>query len=127
MKHMMGFLLTAVLCAGSLCAAEGQAKLYRVDEGVFELRVGKSMDLTNRQVLLSIPVQQDDRMFAQGRFAIGLSGLRLTVVVGQRLDLKRYPNTKKALSDKDECFLDVLDFVAPKGAPGTATFRLSCL
>jgi len=34
-------------------------KLMRVDEGVFDLKIGRSIDLTNRRVLLSIQYRRD--------------------------------------------------------------------
>jgi hypothetical protein len=119
-------LITAMLAIPT-SSAEDKAKLYRVEEGVFELRGGKSIDLTDRQVLLTLMPPQDARANQPGRFLISLSGQRFMVTVGQRLDLKHYGTTRKVFADKDECYLDVIDFVAPKGAPATATFRINCL
>jgi hypothetical protein len=120
----MGAAQLLVVPAG---AAEEPAKLYRVQEGVFDLRGGKSMDLTDRRVLLTLPAIQDSHLMEQGRFWISLNGQRSIVTVGARVDLKRQPQTRKTFDDKDECYLDVIDYVAPKGAPATATFRLSCV
>jgi hypothetical protein len=128
-RRAAGFttLLIAVVLGISTSSADDKAKLYRVEEGVFELRAGKSIDLTDRQVLLTLMPMQDARVNQQGRFTIALSGQRYMVMIGQRVDLKHFGTTRKVFADKDECYLDVIDFVAPKGAPATATFRINCL
>ena len=130
-SRLLPIVLAAALALSDRCLAaedtQVRAKLYRVDEGVFELHPGKSIDLTDRQVLLSFVSKLQDYLLADGRFRLLLNGGSLTVAVGQRIDLKRFGSTRKIFEDKDECFVDVVDFVVPKGAPATATFRLSCL
>ena len=101
------------------------AEFYRVDEGVFALRPGMSIDLTDRKILLTFGT--DTRSFARGQFKVLINGKTELLNVGERVDLKRERSTQGAVADKAECFLDVVSFVTPKGAPATATFRLNCI
>jgi len=101
------------------------AEFYRVDAGVFALRPGMSIDLTDRKILLTFT--RDTRQFSRGRFDVLLNGDKEATNAGERIDLKRERSTRDFVADKAQCFLDVLSFVAPKGAPATATFRLNCI
>lgn len=103
------------------------AEFYRIEDGVFALRPGMSVDLTNRKILLTFRTDWQWNSRARDRFYILLNGNRMTVSAGSRIDFKRDRATKEAVQDKAECFLDVVSFVAPKGAPPTATFRLNCI
>ena len=98
------------------------AQLMRVDEGVFELEIGKTIDLTDRKILLAIKYDSRRRCCR-----ITLNGRRENYEIGTRIDLKQERNTKSFVADKEVCFLDVVDIADPKGAPGIATFRLHCL
>lgn len=100
------------------------AELLRVDEGVFEMPIGGTIDLTDRRIFLSIRVPRGYQQCCE----IVLNGRQVMFgdVVGQRFDLKRVNSTWKHVEDKEQCFLDVVDVVTPKGAPGIATFRLHC-
>lgn len=137
MRMVRAALALATLLAGGVVAAaqDGhKAKLYvvpvaqlmRVDEGVFELDVGKTIDLTNRKILLSIhTVGTGNRMRCCD---IRLNGDRvLWNAVGHRFDLKSLRSTKSFVEDKNECFLDLVDLALPKGMRGIATFRLHCI
>lgn len=99
-----------------------KALLYRVDDGVFQLTEGETIDLTDRHLLLA---------FQQGKrcFEIVVNGRKTCIEVGERFDL-----TRKSLfrlgdlfSDKDSCFLDVVKLEDVKGADAIATFRLHCV
>lgn len=107
----------------------GEAKLMAVvGDGVFELRQGKSVDLTKNQLLLTFRRDQNKQAVEdQGYIALTLAGIGFGLKPGDRLNLKSYNEIAKVLKDTDKCFLDLIDVVAPKGAPANATFRFSCL
>lgn len=113
-----------LLLTTSLKAQEAvKAELYRVEDGVFQLREGKTIDLTDRFLLLA---------FRQGGkcLEITLNGRRSCIEVGKRFDLKwkHAPfHLGKLFQDKNRCFLDVAEISAPKGADATAIFRLHCI
>lgn len=107
-------------------AAPGAA-LYRVTEGVFALRPGQSIDLTDRKILLAVAFQQLSNQLGQGNANITINGGGYSVHAGTRIDLKRGLSTAKTVSDKSSCDLDVTDVATPHGAPPTITFRLNCL
>lgn len=102
------------------------AEFYRVDDGVFALRPGMSVDLTNRKILLTF--NADPRYLKdETSFYVLIAGGSERLKAGDRVDLKRLRATAEAIKDKAECFLDVVSYVKPQGAPPTATFRLSCI
>ena len=105
-----------------------QAKLQIVvGEGLFDLRFGQSVDLTKNQTLLTSRRDREQRGIEQGTVYLTIAGVQYDMTVGQRLDLKQWGPTQKDVKDKDKCVLDLIDVVAPKGAPAQATFRFSCL
>lgn len=118
--------LGATALAQATLPAPG-AGLKRVDDGVFELRQGTSVDLTKHAILLTVKADQPERTVERGQFYVLIAGQQQQVAAGKRIDLKRMRGIDKELKSKDQCFLDVVSFVAPKGAPATATFRLSCV
>lgn len=98
------------------------AQLMRVDDGVFELEIGKTIDLTDRKILLSM------RCNDKGNCDITLNGERARWrAVGSRIDLKKERGTRDFVKDKSVCVLDVVDIALPKGADGVATFRIYCI
>lgn len=101
--------------------------LDRVDDGVFQLRQGKSVDLTKHAILLTLRAEQAERDTEKSQFYIMIAGDSKRVKVGDRVDLRRVRRLERDLKTKDQCFLDVVDFVAPRGAPATATFRINCI
>ncbi len=100
------------------------AQHMRVDEGVFELEMGKTIDLTDRKILLSIRGKRKDCCYM---FLNGTPINRIYSRPGRRFNLKDETSTEKFVEDKDVCFLDILDIALPKGVPGIVTFRLHCL
>lgn len=125
------FLMSALPALGENAELKpvAEAKLTRVDDGVFELKHGQSKDLTDRKVLLTFLKHQGSGWPGDNatNFMISIAGRNDSVNAGTRIDLKQFRSTEKAFEDKAECFLDVVDFVAPRGAAANATFRLSCL
>ena len=96
-------------------------------QGLFELRLGKSVDLTKNQWLLSFVGDNRPESLAEGRVNIKIAGAGWWMRTGDRLNLKTFNTTQKDAKDKDQCYLDLIEVVAPKGAPATATFRFHCL
>ena len=105
-----------------------RAKLEVVTgQGLFDLRIGKSVDLTKNQWLLTFVNNQFPDSLQQGQINISVAGQHYTLAVGDRLDLKQFRATEQDARDKDKCYVDLIEVVAPKGAPATATFRFYCL
>lgn len=129
-RALAGFVVCAVFATA---ASAGQPKLVeiphgtlmRVDEGVFRIEIGKSIDLTDRKVLLNIKyVNKRDEIKCCN---ISLNGQSVQWAIGSRIDLKRERQTRDYFKDRNDCFLDIIDVLTPKGATGTATFRLHCI
>ncbi|MGE0698530.1 MAG: hypothetical protein AB7O57_05490 [Hyphomicrobiaceae bacterium] len=126
--------LVALLSGALAGAAHAQATrpapgagLARIDDGVFELRQGSSVDLTRHAILLTVKAEQSPRSIERGQFSVLVAGQQVVTEPGRRIDLKRQRGLDRQLKELDHCILDVVGFVAPKGAPATATFRLSCI
>jgi hypothetical protein len=110
-------------------------KLMRVDEGVFTIKFGQTIDLTNRRILLTIKYGRPSwdreslvccQLALNGQILPEQEPADSTRLIGERIDLKRLESTSSYVEDKERCFVDVVDVVDRKGAPGTATFRLFC-
>lgn len=122
--------LTPLKVATFLPVAKGErivvpaAKLMRVDEGVFELEFGKTIDLTDRKILLSIGYRGRRKECCTLR----INGRTMSFNgPGTRIDLKRERHTAGFVEDKSVCFLDIVDIALPRGTNGIATFRLHCI
>lgn len=113
------------------------ATLYRVDEGVFELRQGEMIDLTDRKVTLHFAKKQNVELAQEQQIiSVNISAdysHTWDLEVGHRFDFKNgYKNYGIAkpggilMKDKAKCFLDLVDVAVPKGAPMIATFRFEC-
>ena len=100
------------------------AQLMRVDEGVFELEIGKTIDLTDRKILLAIRPYGTRNACCE----LTLNGITASrPEAGLRINLKDLRSTATFVEDKEICVLDVVDIALPKGARGIATFRLHCI
>lgn len=109
------------------------AKLMVVTEGVFDLSLGRSIDLTDKKLLLTFPRDQNwnsDAQFNMGRLLLTIngrttcpSGGSCNIPVGRRIVLQDFSDK---LGDRGECFLDVVELHTPKGAQPTVTLRLHC-
>jgi hypothetical protein len=148
MDRRFGWFLS---CALSVCLASGSAvaqgakvkpvpraetyvlpaaELLRVDEGVFEIPVDGTIDLTDRRIFLSIRSYREWATAPKKCCNLLLNGQNTSIgsdPVSKRFDLKQLRETQEFVVDKEQCFLDVVDVVMPKGAPWIATFRLHCL
>ena len=103
------------------------ALLHRVDSGVFQVQMGKSMDLTENKVLLTFRrFNNTTRAQRDKNIIIYLNGDAESVLPGDRIDLLKHKDTKTALEGYALCFLDYVSLITPKGVPATATFRLHC-
>lgn len=107
--------------------ASPTATLYRVDEGMFDIRRGQSLDLTDRKVLLSFPASSTPIDATKKSIWLALLGHEFIVSPGQRFDLKNNSILKReTFADKTECYFDLIDVAVPKGAPPVATLRFEC-
>jgi hypothetical protein len=104
------------------------AVLYRVDEGMFDLRRGQSIDLTDRKILLTVKLEQSPDLAERKRIQFSIMGLGWSAVPGERINLKQtgYETVNKIFADKTVCYLDLIDVAVPKGAQPVATFRFEC-
>lgn len=102
------------------------ATLYRIDEGMFDLRHGQSIDLTDRKVLLTFTVSQNASLLESKHIYLAINGTSQEMTPGRRLNLKTTNPFTKIFADKAECYLDLIDVAMPKGAPMVATFRFEC-
>lgn len=97
---------------------------------MFEILVDGTIDLTDRRIFLSIRPYRDWATAPKKCCNLLLNGQNTSLgidPVGKRFDLKQLRETQQFVADKEQCFLDVVDVVKPKGAPWIATFRLHCL
>lgn len=147
MKSSSILCLSAVLQVAWLSAAMAQqldnaarlvpspsAKLLIATEGIFELTLGKSIDVTDKKILLSFPrnFRNEARDFESGKAYLTINGKPADnpaaseccpIPIGSRIDLKRF---SEKLRDRDECILDLVELNTPKGGLPTVTLRLFC-
>jgi len=103
------------------------ALLHRVEGGVFQLKVGSSMDLTENKVLLTFrSLYGFERRPEEKKILITLNGDSELVMPGHRVNLLKHKQSAKSLEGYSTCFLDYVSLITPKGVPATATFRLHC-
>ncbi len=104
------------------------AQLYRVDEGIFDIKLGQVLDLTDRKVLMAfsntISGNTREAIKKYQSFRVLFNSSAVSFSLGQRLNLKSKFND--IFKDKDECYLDLIGIATPKGAPVIATFRFHC-
>ena len=110
------------------CKCIPAAQLSRVTEGVFSLKLGESMDLTEAGILLAFRrdyyvKKRFAGVYNSGDIEISINGRIYRSNLGSRYNLKK---DSSRLSNRDECWLDVYRIVRAKGAPVTASFRLDC-
>ena len=105
------------------------ATLYRVDGGMFDMREGDIIDLTDRKILLKlIPMDRNDLEKSKRiKLQVTGSGSRQpALTVGDRLDLHKTDAASELLKDKKVCYLDLIGLTVPKAVPYIATFRFVC-
>jgi hypothetical protein len=104
------------------------AKLYRVDEGIFDIKLGQVLDLTDRKVLMAFSTTMSGNNRTEIKrnqsFWVSFNSSSVSFSLGKRLNLKSKFND--IFKDKDECYLDLIGIATPKGAPVIATFRFHC-
>lgn len=98
------------------------AELWRVDQGLFALSVGQSIDVSDRHLLLTL---------REGRrcLEIWMNGRDACVETGAHFDLtwEHAPfHLDDLFADKERCFLDVVSVDQAKGAETSVTFRFYC-
>lgn len=112
--------------AANLAVSVQPVLMAVVGDGIFVLKEGSSLDLTKNEILMTMPRGQNKDGLERGTVELRISGHSLHMNLGGRHDLKTWSPTSKQVKDKDKCFLDLIDVVAPKGAASAATFRFSC-
>lgn len=97
-----------------------------VKNGVFTLKVGESVDVTDRGVLLSLRRISTDSSDNVRGVIFTINGSGGSYSVGVRRNLKTERSTRGIFKDLSSCTVDLVSAAAPKGAPASATFRLAC-
>lgn len=114
--------------AKKMITSSPTAKLYRVDEGIFDIKLGQVLDLTDRKVLMAFSNTMSgntrEAIKKNQSFRVLFNSRQSSFSIGRRLDLKY--EFKEIFKDKDECYLDLIGIATPKGAPVIATFRFHC-
>ncbi|MEO1719252.1 MAG: hypothetical protein AAFR23_03370 [Pseudomonadota bacterium] len=106
---------------------------YRVEDGLFALRPGQTIDLTDRNILLAFSgVGSQRRARAANsqrpeRAEVRINGSRRSMSVGDRINLLRERRLAASLEGKARCYLDLTNLRVARGAPPQATFRLNCI
>jgi hypothetical protein len=130
MRRRIAILTVLALCGVAPLPASAQAnapaELMMVKKGVFTLKVGQSIDVTDRGILLHMSKIRAEAGASPTGVSFSVNGQGGTFSVGYRMDLKRETSTKDFVKDMRGCFLDLVSAVAPVGAAATATFRLLC-
>lgn len=104
-----------------------EALLHRVEKGVFQVQAGKSMDMTERKILLTFRgLYGNKRKAEEKKIIITINGDTEIVMPGKRIDLLKHKVASKSLEGYSECFVDYVGLITPKGVPAKATFRLHC-
>ena len=107
-------------------SASAPATHLRVDDGVFQLGDGQSIDLTDRRILFAMTANRSYRINA-ARASTSINGKSQAMNVGDRLDLKVFKPTKNFLTDKNICFIDFLRTEKALGDDRfVAVFRFFC-
>jgi hypothetical protein len=125
---LLGFLTSVSLESTSALAQKpnAPAELMAVTKGVFTLKVGQSIDLTDRGILLHLSRVNADSSDRITGVAFTINGSGGSYSVGVRRDLKTERSTMDFVKDLRSCFLDLVSAIAPQGGPASATFRLLC-
>ncbi len=104
-----------------------EALLHRVEGGVFQVQVGKSMDMTERKILLTFrELYGHKRNADEKKILITINGDSEIVRPGKRINLLKHKIASKSLEGYSDCFVDYVGLITPKGVPAKATFRLHC-
>jgi len=109
-----------------LAQANRPAELQMVTKGVFAMDVGKSIDLTDRGILLRLIEVGQTAGEPASSIQLSINGWRDAASIGHRYNLKKNRATGEFVKDTDTCVLDVVDASWPKGGTASATFRLMC-
>ena len=128
--HGLGsaFVVTTLLLApgwAQTTLPNAPGELHMIKKGVVMLKVGQSVDLTDRGILLHLrEVRAQDGNVTEVTFSINGEGSRYNV--GRRRNLKEESATRDFVKDLRTCVVDLVSAVAPTGGQPSATFRLLC-
>lgn len=130
MKFRMSFfVISFFFIITSSAIASDNAKLFMVKEGVFDLEIGTSIDLTDRKVLFTFAGGWNYKLktLKQQHIAVKINGQTESMRNGDRFDFKRYHRTDAIFQDTSKCFIDLVKVIVPKGGRAVATFRFHCV
>ena len=96
---------------------------FRVDDGVFALRPGMSIDLTDIPILAAFSGYDAKRQ----QVFLKLNGTTHRLRTGDRVDFMTERRLRTLTEGRARCYLDLTNVRAARGAPVTATFRLNCI
>lgn len=99
------------------------ANLVRIDSGIFEIQVGRTIDITDEKLIFMITSVQgfDDPANIRVNFIFG--GRQDHINMGKRVNLKSMSDDLKKFK---RCNIDLVKAEEVRGAPASATFRLDC-
>jgi hypothetical protein len=140
--HKWAAFAASVFCSMGSVAAQSpdEVGLRRVDQGTFRLSEGSSIDLTDRKILLAIPLQnrkpsatatrtdgKSCSAFVAGEIEILVFGITKCVRIGDRIDLRLVePKSMPLVEDLGHCLLDVVSVAKKPKRAVRAAFRFSC-
>lgn len=146
LSSIFRFVIVALLAVSVGSAAAGQtakiskttgatvipvdpSTLYRVDEGVFQLREGQSVDLTDKRLMFTFGIQKcrDGKPCAWCRFRWRAFDCQASDHFDFKSGRQYHYQTRKMFAETSECFLDIVSITIVRGAPATGVFRLFCL
>lgn len=103
------------------------AKLMRVDEGIFDIKLGQYFDLMDRKILMVFRESDNQKRNLERKIVyFRFNDVYIGFEHGARVNLKGYNAVGKYLEDKSECYMDFLDVLLPRGASPVATMRFVC-
>lgn len=100
------------------------AQFLRVDEGIFEIQVGRTIDLTDKKLTFMISRIENIDQPAHSIVSFRIGGDSYSLEMGGRFDIRRH--REKDLREYKFCYLDLIRVTEARGAPPSATFRLEC-
>ena len=130
---MKPLVLTTAFALGiTFGASETQAQDRHFESGTFALKPGDAADLTEDHIPL-VFIKVWPHPFGDRAINISVNGRSYSLGTGGRIDLKSpysgyfgSGKAENALSRKDHCNLDIVDFNNPKEGTPKVTFGLDC-
>lgn len=105
-------------------SASDNAQFVRVDEGIFEIQVGRTIDLTDKKLIFMLSRITDIETPSSARAQMTIAGNNFSLGLAERLNLKNAFSND--LRDYRNCWMDLIRVTDARGAPPSATFRMEC-